>query len=322
MSDVEVRRIQRVGSSSLVVTLPKAWARRLGLEQGSTVVLYEEGDSIRIVPAVRRENTSLRVDLSRMPPLMAISVPVCSYLAGLDRVEVSLPQNARVEDVKMRGLVFMGMHIYEVGDNKVVIETLLDMDRIDPDSFIKSLGTVAERLVQGLIDAVSNGGDVEALNLAGFARQDFMRTLYVVLRSLFTRTPARHGRRDLTLKLMSASYVSLAIEILYSMITLIPQLASSAPLSDKKLIIERLRRLGQSINMLLHVIPSPSAKRLSELIQTLHKEEDEIKDALHRASSPITGALIGKIQDATRIVTLASYITVCRLIVALASGRD
>lgn len=321
MSDVEVRRIQRVGSSSLVVTLPKAWAKRLGLQQGSTVVLYEEGDSIRIVPAIRRENASVKVDLSRMPPDMAVSVPVCSYLSGLDRVEVTLPQGSRVEDVKMRGIVFMGMHIYEVGDNKVVIETLLDMDRIDPDSFIKTLGTVAERLVQGLVDAVSNGGDAEALNIAGFARQDFMRTLYVVLRSLFARAPARHGRRDLTLKLMSASYVSLAIEILYSMIPLIPQFASQASPTDRRLVVERLRKLGQSVNMLLHVIPSPSVRRLGELVQALHKEEGEIRDAIHKATTPIAGALIGKIQDATRIITLASYITVCRLIVALASEQ-
>jgi len=38
---MEVRRVQRLGSSSLVITLPKEWTRRLGIKPGDQILLYD-----------------------------------------------------------------------------------------------------------------------------------------------------------------------------------------------------------------------------------------------------------------------------------------
>ena len=316
--DVDVRKIQRVGSSSLVVTIPKAWAQRLGLEQGATVLLYDEGDSIRIVPAVRREAGTVHVDLRRAPGILGLSAPVCSYLSGMDRVRVSLPPGASVVEVKRRALGFMGMHIYEAGDNTIVIETLLDMERVDPDSLIKSLGSAASRLIEYLAETLRTGGDGESVDRAEFARQDLMRTLYVVLRSLFAQAPRSESRRDVVLKLMSASYVSLAIETLTTTTPLL-RLARNMPPRDREILQEVLAEIGQEINLLLHIIPNPSAKRLAELITMLRQTGDKTIARIAEAESPLAGAALGKLHDAVRIITLSSYTTLCRILASIAT---
>ncbi len=319
MADVEVRRVQRVGSSSLVVTLPKEWARRLGLEQGSTVLLYDEGGSIRIVPAGNRGAVGVSIDLSRMPPIFSMSIPVCTYLSGMDRVEFTVPNGTPIEQVKMRALYFMGMHVYEAAPNRLVVETLLDMEKIDPDVFIKTLGSIVNRLVRDLADALSDGDNAEHLRSADFARHDFMRTLYVVLRSLFSQAPTRYGRKNTVFKLMSASYVSLAIEIIYTMLPHIAE-TSELPAKDKELVKEGLEALGKATSKLLRVIPSPSVKRLAELLHELNQTEENITRSIREASTPTTGALLAKMQDSLRIITLASYITICRIINSLAES--
>src|SRR3990172_6589750 len=47
--ETESRKVQRLGYSSLGVSLPKDWAKGLGVEPGTTVVLVREDDgSLRI----------------------------------------------------------------------------------------------------------------------------------------------------------------------------------------------------------------------------------------------------------------------------------
>ncbi|MFW6449319.1 MAG: AbrB/MazE/SpoVT family DNA-binding domain-containing protein, partial [Halobacteriota archaeon] len=43
---METRKVQLTGGSTYTVSLPKPWARRNGIEAGSTLAFLEDGNSL------------------------------------------------------------------------------------------------------------------------------------------------------------------------------------------------------------------------------------------------------------------------------------
>ncbi|WP_062662460.1 AbrB/MazE/SpoVT family DNA-binding domain-containing protein [Aeropyrum camini] len=82
-----VRRLQKLGSSSLVVTLPKEWVREMGLKQGDPVYVVIEGGSLRIVPAVNSETyAASRVRLTGSTPATPLGCCGAPTSLGLRRL--------------------------------------------------------------------------------------------------------------------------------------------------------------------------------------------------------------------------------------------
>jgi looped-hinge helix DNA binding domain, AbrB family len=45
-----VRKVQRLGGSSLIITLPKQWAKKLGIKVGDEIQVVEDRGRLLIVP--------------------------------------------------------------------------------------------------------------------------------------------------------------------------------------------------------------------------------------------------------------------------------
>ena len=52
---MNIRKVQKLGTSSLVVTLPKEWAKRVGIEPGDSVYVIEDGSQLRLLPVKKGE---------------------------------------------------------------------------------------------------------------------------------------------------------------------------------------------------------------------------------------------------------------------------
>lgn len=51
--DLEIRKVQQVGYSTLVVSLPRDWVKEVGLKQGDVVSLMRDADgTLRLFPGV------------------------------------------------------------------------------------------------------------------------------------------------------------------------------------------------------------------------------------------------------------------------------
>ena len=317
---VDVRRVQKVGTSSLVVTIPKQWAQKLGIEQGSQVMLVDEGDSIRIIPVDKRSMPGVEIDLSRAPPMLALNAPVCLYLSGAEKARLRLPSQDIVEELRLRAMGFMGVQVFEAGEREVEIEVLIDSERINIVTLIKSLGGIAQRLVR-ILEAVLEGRAEEA-GKADFVRQDFMRTLYVILRCLLSRKIHRDNA-IVVQRSLAASYVSLAFEIIYQVIR---DVAGRGLDEGDSSLVRRVigpadggADLREDVILLLHLIAEPSAKRLIPLIGRLRRREELAGSLVEEAGSPRAGLVLGRLADAIQMLLLASYVVVCSLVLQHAS---
>lgn len=159
----EVRRIQRFGKSTLMVSLPAGWVRSMKLSPGDSVSidLMEDG-SLRIMPlymSQKREEKLLQIKVSRNSSevLLARSV-VAGYLLGADVIVVDAMDGVLSEThlKTVRDLVkeLLGAEILEHTPSKVSIQILIDPSKYSALNLLNRLLNRVKFMIQHLQIAV------------------------------------------------------------------------------------------------------------------------------------------------------------------------
>ena len=139
----EVRKIQLVGGSTYIASLPKEWVERNGLSRGSPIHMVVRRDEIVIRPRPRREAS--RRSVIRLPGdtdiKMLERIVLSHYLAGSDVIYVYLGERQEYR-MAIRRLIKKKMIGFEVFDE--------GMDYIELRSFIREgdidLGMALDRM--------------------------------------------------------------------------------------------------------------------------------------------------------------------------------
>src|SRR6267143_1830898 len=89
---MEARKVQKVGYSTLIVSLPKAWVEQVSLKQGDIVTFRRESDGgITVYPGLTRERENLRyvinADICDAPNLLT-RIITANYLTGHDTIQI------------------------------------------------------------------------------------------------------------------------------------------------------------------------------------------------------------------------------------------
>ncbi len=159
----EVRRIQRFGKSTLMVSLPASWVKTMKLSPGDSVSidLMEDG-SLRIVPlymSQKREERSLQIKVSKNSSevLLARSV-VAGYLLGADVVVVEAMDGVLSETHlrTVREIVkeLLGAEILEHTPSKVSVQILIDPSKYSALNLLNRLLNRVKFMIQHLQIAV------------------------------------------------------------------------------------------------------------------------------------------------------------------------
>nr|WP_157463207.1 AbrB/MazE/SpoVT family DNA-binding domain-containing protein [Caldisphaera lagunensis] len=84
---VVMRKVQKLGTSSMIITIPRSWARKHRISVGSLVSVYEDGDRLIISP--NNEGSVLKATFSTQHNNVckhAGRIILCSYISGLDSI--------------------------------------------------------------------------------------------------------------------------------------------------------------------------------------------------------------------------------------------
>ena len=319
--EIEVRKIQKVGTGSLVVTLPKEWAKKLGFEPGAQVLLIDEGDSIRIRPIKETKDTTIKLDLTKVPSNLAASAPLCVYLSAINEAEIYFPAKDVLEEAKSRSLYLMGLQIFDVPEeNSAKVEVLLDSSKVDIPRLLKTL-TVNVRESARLLNRALHGEVEGVKERVEITRTQFLRTHYIVLRHLAARYSERGGIENYYV-ILSTSYAGFAIDLLQELVlTSLNLIKEPLPLSD----LQKLRKIIESVessgDLLFRVLAAPSIKRLAELYKELYVARSLAEKVMVGAESRSSAVIGGKLHDIIRLMIISSYVAVCRVIMGVAQSE-
>ncbi len=138
---MELRKLQRTPDGTYLVTIPKAWAKRVGLDAGS-VVSYEERQDGRLLlsPKIDEERPPLEVVLDSSPFIRREIIE--RYLLGYDIIRVQSKESLSPEvrdEVRRTTKRLVGLEVLEEDSKRIVLQCLVEPSLLNPERILRRL---------------------------------------------------------------------------------------------------------------------------------------------------------------------------------------
>jgi phosphate uptake regulator len=173
-SSVELRKLQRTGGSTHVLSLPKGWIDRNKLGRGDAISIHEEPDgSLLLVPYSegRPQRRTVPIDLpDSCTPEQAVRRLVGAYLAGAD--EIHIRSSARLHPAVRRTLRalardLVGVEILEETPHGIVLQDLVGVSEMDFRKTATRMHRIARLMFDDAMAALSTRDSETAQDVIG-----------------------------------------------------------------------------------------------------------------------------------------------------------
>jgi phosphate uptake regulator len=144
----EFRRVQKVGHSTLSISLPAEWAKRKGLKRGSSLFFYEENDGslrLHIEPKTSEEEVYV-IDADRYEePATLARIVVGNYVLGRNIIKIVSAQRLKREQIEIIRVTtqrLLGIGIVEESEKHLLLQSSINPASFPLSTMIKRLHTV------------------------------------------------------------------------------------------------------------------------------------------------------------------------------------
>ncbi len=160
---MESRKIQKVGTSTLTISLPRTWATSRNLKKGDQVFLIEEGETLKVVPASsiqdrRRAAEEYLIDAELCEgPSMLEQIIVGCYVLGRERFTVKSTARLKSEYIEVTRRAsrrLMGLGIIEETANKIVLQCSIEPTKYPIDALLKRLFNLGSTMLDEAVEAL------------------------------------------------------------------------------------------------------------------------------------------------------------------------
>ena len=159
---MESRKIQRVGSSSLAVSLPNQWVKEVGLKKGQLVFFEEDkGNVLKMMTAEQIEEqpesiVELNAEFCKDPQMLGRSL-MGIYSLGYDSIRIISSSRLTSEQVNtIRNVTreLMGMGIMEETPNSLLIQCSIDTTKFPINTLLRRLYIISSTMHKEMIDSL------------------------------------------------------------------------------------------------------------------------------------------------------------------------
>ncbi len=172
----QVRKVQKLGLSSLGVSLPKAWIKDLGVEAGSTVVIQQEEDG------TLRVGTDLTTTKSRTPECLLDAdnckqegflerLILASYNVGCDTIKIKARGEldaGQIKEIQTALSRLTGVTPVDQGMKYLTLENFAEPSRFPVEGLLRRLHFLVSRIQNLIFQMAVQGGDFrEQIRVAG-----------------------------------------------------------------------------------------------------------------------------------------------------------
>lgn len=164
---MEVRKLQTTAAGTYIVTIPKDWVAKLGLEKGGLVYLELEDADIVLSPVNSRPSSQsrpLRIDKVGDETMLELSI-TASYIQGHDITEVVSKERILPERKGwIRNAVdnLVGVEIAEEYSDRVVLQNLVDPLKFDLAKSMERFSATSLAVLSDAARAFAEGDKVLA----------------------------------------------------------------------------------------------------------------------------------------------------------------
>lgn len=161
------RKIIKLGTATLVASLPAKWIKEFGLKQGDYLEVEErKGDLVMSTEKSIAKGEEKKIDIKGMNSKMAVSYLSGAYSLGYDKIEVLHDPNIKEygSNVTRKTTEFMqdtvnkwiGMEIIEQSDNRTILKDLGGVSGNEADNILRRIFLLTKWLTPECVQAVRN----------------------------------------------------------------------------------------------------------------------------------------------------------------------
>src|SRR2546422_2009472 len=184
------RNVQKVGYSSLIVSLPKDWVEQVSLKQGDIVAFRREPyGGITVYPGPTRERENFRyvidADICDAPNLLT-RINTANYLTGHYTIQIIAKKELsqrHLEEVRAVSRRLTGLGIVEQSLKSVTLQSFVDPTKFPIYGLMRRLqiilSSMLETAVKAVVEARPNLAD-EGLHM----EEEADRIYWMIIRQL------------------------------------------------------------------------------------------------------------------------------------------
>jgi len=165
---MEPRKIQRVGKSTLTVSLPSEWTKDYGIDKGDHVYLSESGKgALTVYPELTGAvlDGAVTIDADGLSPTALERSVVGSYVLGRNRITVESTEGLLDEEIDAlyeAESQLIGTGIVEEGGQKVVLRCSINHDGFSANELLSRLASTGKTMRSETVEALTDGDDAMA----------------------------------------------------------------------------------------------------------------------------------------------------------------
>ncbi len=204
---MESRKLQKVGYSTLSISLPSNWVKEMNLKRGDTVFLVPEKDgSLKLFPSKLLkpqegiEENICNADLCDDPKMLE-RIIVGNYILGRDLVSIISAERIRSEHIEeIRGIMrkLIGLGIIEETPDRITLQCSVDPRKFHLDMLLRRLSIISLTIVKEAVQALLDFDD--SLAEDAIKREDEADMMYLLaMRLLFSAQRRREVAEEIGL---------------------------------------------------------------------------------------------------------------------------
>ena len=303
------RRVQKLGTSSLVLALPKEWVKKQGIDKGDVLYVIEEGESLRVIkPMEERLGEAPVLEAYKLKDPQIISLAAnCLYILGYNDYVIdlkNLPAEVQLM-LKKHASRLIGIEISCIDKDKIGVKNIMNLETINPYTSIKSMGITVSQVFELLSKAAR--GEWGILSLTDELRDEIFRLQHLIVKYLSSRMlPGTDDSRVYSL-LLGTSLLGIISEDSYNIARILMK-RKETPSKEVLGIIDKVTKL-------MPIVPSnltnPGITKSKELINETSEIRRELNSIIVTTGKVIDAILSQFLLTVVSILWIVSTISVC-----------
>lgn len=160
MYSIEKRRVQKTGSSSFIITLPKDWVDAIKLKSGDYVIVEKLGNKLVITPPAA-EPARLKATLnvySGVDKAQILRMLLAAYISGYNIISLVFDKNIPnlaplVSEIKnLARIKLAGIEVIEETSNTITFKVLLNLQELPFISAVRRLHLIVSSMLNDVLN--------------------------------------------------------------------------------------------------------------------------------------------------------------------------
>ncbi|WP_144060473.1 AbrB/MazE/SpoVT family DNA-binding domain-containing protein [Archaeoglobus sulfaticallidus] len=287
---MKVRKLQLVGGSSYMVSLPKEWVYRYKLKQGDELILNDFDDFIVIQPNINGSR-EVKVGIKKMPSYETSFLKRffgAIYSLGADRIVIEDPEVGKyITDISDLTHHYIGMEVLDASESKIIVHcfTIPDFDVV---TIIKRMFQILKSLISEIEDVLEDNTDYNAFEKKIRSYENDFDRLYLLSVRIVNKGMKRItvSEWDEMRSLLGSRIISKFCEEIADILFIMTRYLKNHDF-DRRSIKEHMKSIKQVLEMGFESFRASDISKTTEFLTEVEKVSNKIQKSIEETEDGI-----------------------------------